>query len=58
MSKEINYGDLVYYFKGSTTPKDFGEYRAPMYIYDHMKNGKKTLQQIGKGQDNLKKIVK
>ena len=45
MSKEISHGNLVYDFKGPTPSINFGKYGGPIYIYGHMKNGEKTLQQ-------------
>ena len=50
MSKEISHGDLVYDFKGPTPSINFRKYGGPMYIYRHMKNGEKTLQQIEEEQ--------
>ena len=46
MSKEISYDGLVYDFKGPTASINFGKYGCPMYIYGHMKNGEKVLQQV------------
>ena len=34
----------------------FGRYGGSMYIYGHMENGEKTLQQVEKEQKNLKMI--
>ena len=56
MSKEISYSNLVYDFKGPTSPTHFSEYGDPMYIYGHMKNGEKTLPQVEKSKTILKKI--
>ena len=50
MSKEISHGDLVYDFKGPTPSINFRKYGGLMYIYRHMKNGEKTLQQIEEEQ--------
>ena len=46
MSKEISHSDLVYDFKGPTPSINFGKHGGPMYIYRHLKNGEKTLQQV------------
>ena len=48
MSKEISLGDLVYDFKGPTPSLNFSKHGGPMYIYRHIKNSEKTLQQIEK----------
>ena len=45
MSREINYSNLVYDFKGPTSSICFTELGGPMYTYDQLKNGDKTLQQ-------------
>ena len=43
MSREINYSNLVYDFKGPTTSINVSIFGAPMYTYNQLKNGKKTL---------------
>ena len=55
MSKEISYGNLVYDFKGPTPSINLGKYGSPMYIFGHMKNGEKTLQQVEEEQKYFKK---
>ena len=34
MSKEINYGNLVYSFKGLTLSINFAVFRGPMYTHN------------------------
>ena len=46
MSREINYSNLVYDFKGSIPSINFGIFEGPMYTYDQLKNSEKTLQQL------------
>ena len=46
MSKEINYSNLVYDFKGPTPSINFGIFGGPMYTYNQLRNGEKTLQQV------------
>ena len=55
MSKEINYGNLVYDFKGPTPSISFTVSRGPMYIYNQLRNGDKTLQQVEEEQKGSKK---
>ena len=56
MSREIDYYNLVYKFKGPTKAISFTKSGGPMYTYDQLKKGKKkTLQQIEKEQDDFKK---
>ena len=58
ISAEINYDDLVYYFKGSSSPVSFIEYEDPLDIYDKIKNGDKIIQAAEKEQKNKKKKQK
>ena len=44
MSKKNIYGNLVYNFKDSTPSVNFAIFDGPMYIYNQLKNGEKTLQ--------------
>ena len=50
MNREINYSNLVYDFKGATRLINFAIFGGPMYTYDQLKNGKKTLQQVEEEQ--------
>ena len=52
MSREINYNKLVYNFTSSISFTKFG---GPMYIYNQLKNGDTTLQQVEKQQKDFKK---
>ena len=55
LSKEISHVDLVYDFKGPVASMNLGKYGGPMYIYGHMKNGEKRLQQVEEEQKKCKK---
>ena len=50
MSREINYSNLVYDFKGPTPSINFAIFGGPMGTYNQLKNGDKTLQQVEKEQ--------
>ena len=50
MSREINYSNLVYDFKGPTPSINFAIFAGPMYTYNQLKNGEKTLQQVEEEQ--------
>ena len=52
MRREIDYNNLVYNFKGPTTPIWYG---GPMYTCNQLKNGDTTLQQVEKQQKDFKK---
>ena len=43
MSREINYSNLVYDFKGPTPSINFAIFGDPMYTYNQLQNGEKTL---------------
>ena len=55
MSREINYINLVYKFKNwSISPISFIAFGGPLYIYDQLKRGDKTLQQVEEEQEKFK----
>ena len=53
--EKMNFSSLIYDFKGKTPSINFGIFAGPMYIYNHMKNGDTTLQQVEKQQKDFKK---
>ena len=55
MSREINYSNLVYDFKGATRSINFAIFGGPIYTYNQLKNGEKTLQQVEEEQKYFKK---
>ena len=46
ISREVNYSSLVYDFKGPTASINFATFGGPMYTYNQLKNGEKTLQRV------------
>ena len=46
ISREINYDNLVFHFKGPTSSISYTKFGGPVYIYDQLKNGGKRLQQV------------
>ena len=48
MSKEIDYSNLVYNFKGPTHPRFFAIFDSPVYTYGQLKNGNISLEQVEK----------
>ena len=50
MSRKINYSNLVYDFKGPTPSINFAVFGGPMYTYNQLKNGEKTLWQVEQEQ--------
>ena len=56
ISNEISYGNLVYDFKGQSTSINFAAFGGPMYSYNQLKNGEKTLQQVAEEKNIFKKI--
>ena len=56
MSKEIDYSNLVYHFKGLTYPINFAIFGGPVYTYDQLKQVEKVeKQQAEKQQKDVKK---
>ena len=53
LSKEIDYSNLVYHFKGLTHPINFSIFGGPMYTDDQLKNGDISLQQVEKQQKDF-----
>ena len=50
MSREINYSNLVYNFKGPTPSINFAISGGPIYTYNQLKNGEKTSKQVEEEQ--------
>ena len=53
MSRQIDYNNLTYIFKGLTYPISFAKYGGLMYAYNQLKNREKTLQQVEKQRKDL-----
>ena len=53
MRDKIDFSNLIYDFKGKTVLIDFAKFESPIYIYDEMKDGKTTLQQVEKQQKDF-----
>ena len=54
MRDKVDYNKLIYDFKGLTLPIYFAKFEGPIYIYDNIKYGKTTLQQVEKQQKDFK----
>ena len=55
ISKEIDFNNLTYYFKGQAIPPiNFIGFRGPLNIYKEIKNGNITLEKIEENQENLR----
>ena len=46
ISRELNFNNLIYHFKGQSSSISFTEFGGPMYTYNQLKNGDKTLRQV------------
>ena len=55
MSREIDYNNWTYNFIGLTRLISFAKFGGPMYTYNQLKSGEKTLQQVEKEQKDFKK---
>ena len=54
--KNVNYDNLIYYFKGTTSPINFIKFEGSMYICNQLKNGEKTIEQAEEDRKHLKNI--
>ena len=54
ITDEINYDDLIYYFKRPSSPVSFNEYEDPSDLHDKIKNGDKTTQAAEEQQTRIK----
>ena len=54
ISRQINFNDLIYHFKGSSPSIRFTEFGGPMYTYNQLKTDDKTLQQVEEQKNNNK----
>ena len=55
ISKEINFNNLTYHFKGSNTaPINFVDFRGPMHIYNEIKNGNISIEKTEEDQKQFK----
>ena len=52
ISRQINFNDLIYHFKGSSPSIRFTEFGGPMYTYNQLKTDDKTLQQVEEQKNN------
>ena len=53
MSREFDYKNLVYGFKGPTSSISFSKFAGPIYTYGQLKNGETTLQQVEEKQKDF-----
>ena len=53
ISREINQSSLVYDFKGPNASINFATFGSPMYTYNQLKNGEKTLQQVEEEEEDF-----
>ena len=50
MSRETNHNNLVYDLEGANSLISFTKLGGPIYTYNQLKNGEKTLQQVEEEQ--------
>ena len=53
MRDKIDFSNLIYDFKGEIVPTDFAKFEGPIYIYNDIKDGKTTLQQVENQQKDF-----
>ena len=50
ISREIDFNNLIYHFKGPSPSINFNKFVGPKYTFDQLKNGSKTLLQVEEDQ--------
>ena len=54
-SKEIDFNNFVYYFKGpNIAPINFIRFRGPLQIFNELKNGNTSSKKVKEDQKNVK----
>ena len=55
MSNQIDFNDLTYYFKDKNiNPMDFTNFKGPFHIYNNMKNGNVSIENVEEYQRQFK----
>ena len=54
LSKQINFINLMYYFNGESSPKDFISFTGQIAIYKKVKDGCITLEKAKEKQKEFK----
>ena len=53
MSREINFNNLIYPFKGPSPSISFTKFEGPMCTYNQLRNGDKTLSRLEEDQKKI-----
>ena len=54
ISREVNFNNLIYHFKGQSSLISFIEFGGLMYTYNQLKNDDKTLRQVEEDQKEFR----
>ena len=54
LSKQIDFNNLIYYFKGKSASRHFLDFRGPLALYRNINNGYITLEKAEENQKNFK----
>ena len=46
LNKQIDFNNLIYYFKGESGPKTFISFKSPLAFYKKIKDGYVTLEKV------------
>ena len=57
LSKQIDFNNLIYYFKGKSASRHFLDFRGPLALYRNINNGYITLEKAEENQKNFKSDV-
>ena len=53
LSKQIDFNNLTYYFKGESAPKNVIGFKGPLGFYKYIKDGFITLEKAEENKKNL-----
>ena len=56
LSKQIDFNNIIYYFKGESAPKNFIGLKGPLAFYKNIKDGYMTLENTAETQKEFKSL--
>ena len=56
LSKQIDFNNLIYYFKAESGLKVFISFKGPVTFYENLEDGYKTLEKAEENQNQINEI--
>ena len=57
LSKQIDFNNLTYHYKGDAAPKNFTDFKVPLNVYNKIKKGSITLEKAEEKRKELKSKI-